>query len=337
MPTITAVLPTYRRPQFLTRAIQSVRAQSWTDLKIVVKDNDPDGDSPVSRELLDTEPRIVYIKNAVNIGPYENFRTGIRNVDTEFFSLLSDDDYLEPDFYKQAMRLFEEYPTAGFVAFRVDLVSVDGHPLGTSYPGYKGSDAIGCKYYEPVEGFEGFMRGAFPATWTGFVFRSEVAQAIDMGDFAETGLGGDIRFIWRAASRFPFVITNQKAANFTLHSGSYAEGSPFDERFHYWLRQRFVAILTDPLVESEIKKKIYSYYCGKAGASMSSIKYYSCQAAALIARRIKAGQREELKFDLRAMKFFLPLGLPHLLRALVSLALWLKLETRIRRILKSHT
>lgn len=332
MPTITTILPTYRRPELLARAIESIQAQSWKDVSIVVRDNDALGNT-APPGTIEADPRIRYVRNSANIGAHENFRIGIRNVETDFFSLLSDDDFLEPEFYSNAMAIFDQFPSAAFVAFRVDLVDAGGRFLATNYPGYRRSDAVSTRYFEPTEGFDGFMRGLFPCTWTGFVFKKLVSQAIDLGDSIETGPGADVRFIWRAASRFPFVITNLKGANFSVHSGSYSEDSVFDERFQYWLRQRFLAIKEDPEVSGELKSRLEGHYAARSATSIASLKYYSVHAARLIARRIKAGEHEDLKFDLHAMKHFLPLGFPQGIRMLVALALQLRLEQGIRRYL----
>jgi len=335
MPTITVVLPTYKRPQLLARAIESVRSQSWKELCVVVRDNcSCDETEAVVSEIAKLDPRIVYIKNKSNIGAHENFRQGIQNIETDYFSILSDDDFLEPTFFSEAMSLFEQYPQAGFIAFRVDIVNLSGDVIRTNYPHYKKTDKVASRFYDPENGFDGYMNNLFPYTWTGYVFRKEVSLALDLEDYAEVGPGADIRFIWRAASRFPFVVANIKGASFTSHPES-ASGSVnvFDERFIYWQKQRFLAIKNDSLVHSTIKSKIGKYYLSKSTSSLGSIKYYAMSAASLISRRVKERQYDKLEFELYSMRHFLPRPLLFSIRVLVVIVIYFKLENGVRFLL----
>ena len=188
MPTITVVLPTYKRPQLLARAIESVRSQSWKELCVVVRDNcSCDETEAVVSEIAKLDPRIVYIKNKSNIGAHENFRQGIQNIETDYFSILSDDDFLEPTFFSEAMSLFEQYPQAGFIAFRVDIVNLSGDVICDNSPRYKETDEVVSRFYDSEDGFDGYMNNLFPCTWTGYIFRKEVSLALDLEDFAEVG------------------------------------------------------------------------------------------------------------------------------------------------------
>lgn len=335
MPTITLVLPTYKRPQLLARAIESARSQSWKKLCVVVRDNcSCDETEAVVSEIAKLDPRIKYTKNKSNIGAHENIRQGIKNIETDYFAILSDDDFLEPNFFSEAMSLFEQYPKAGFIAFRVDIVNLSGDVIGTNYPRYKEADKVASRFYDPEDGFDGYMNNLFPCTWTGYVFRKEVSLALDLEDYAEVGPGADIRFIWRAASRFPFVVTNIKGANFTSHSESFsASVNMFDERFLYWLKQRFLAIRNDSRVHLTIKSKIGQYYLSKSTSSLGSIRYYAMNAASLIGRRVKERQYDELEFELYSMRYFLPRPLLFCIRILVVIVIYFKLENIVRFLL----
>ncbi|MFY7811325.1 MAG: TonB-dependent receptor, partial [Flavobacterium sp.] len=103
-----------------------------------------------------------------------NIRTSYKyyDVKTDFFSILSDDDYLDPDFYSYAMKVFDQYPDAGFVACSVntvnligDILNVDGKKLNSDV--CNGADSIKATYYSSEEGMVGYLSSAFPYIWTG--------------------------------------------------------------------------------------------------------------------------------------------------------------------------
>lgn len=66
-PPVSVILPTYRRASVITRAIESVLAQTYPYLELlVVDDGSDDGTEEVVKSIAD--PRIRYIKNETNRG-----------------------------------------------------------------------------------------------------------------------------------------------------------------------------------------------------------------------------------------------------------------------------
>jgi glycosyltransferase involved in cell wall biosynthesis len=335
---ITTIIPTYNRPNFLLRAINSAREQTWKDVVILIRDNSTnDLSEKMVSDLINLDQRIDYVRNNKNIGSYENFKLGLQDIKTDFFSILSDDDYLNPNFYSEAIRLFEEYPQAGFVAFRLNIVNADGDILAIS-PKCKERPTSNSRYYEVNEGVDEVLGANVASTWTSFVFRKEIAREIKLGDFSEIGYGADILFIWWAASRFSFVTSNLIGANFTAHSDSTSSTlvKPFDERFLYWWRNRMLLIKNDPLVSDVVKDKISKHYLTHSTKSFNNFQYYFRSAVLLILDRVKKKQFEELKFDFIAMRSFLPLivliGIKFTIIALVYLKIDEKLRSLIRNI-----
>ncbi len=128
-PTITAIIPTYRRPELLRRSIANVLAQTYPHLKVLVCDNaSGDETAEVVSEFQRRDPRVRYHCHAENTGPSYNIRSGVEMVDTEAFSILADDDILLPQFYRHAVDAFESHPDAGF--FCGQVVQYD-HRVGT--------------------------------------------------------------------------------------------------------------------------------------------------------------------------------------------------------------
>ena len=59
------------------------------------------------------------IVTQINIGALENFRHAFKSVDTPYFSILSDDDFLAKDFYKDAIDVLDNNPETMFVILNV--------------------------------------------------------------------------------------------------------------------------------------------------------------------------------------------------------------------------
>src|SRR5689334_15432360 len=94
---ITTIIPTYRRPQLLRRAIQSVLNQTYPHFQLWVYDNaSGDETADVVAEFMQKDPRVKYHCHPHNIGAVANFNYGMAQVTTAYFSFLSDDDVVLP-------------------------------------------------------------------------------------------------------------------------------------------------------------------------------------------------------------------------------------------------
>ena len=96
-PLVTIGISTYNRAGgYLRDALQSAVHQTYPALEIVVSDNcSTDDTEAVVRSFAD--PRIRYIRQAVNIGANNNFNFCIRQARGVYFLLLHDDDLIDED------------------------------------------------------------------------------------------------------------------------------------------------------------------------------------------------------------------------------------------------
>lgn len=101
MTKISVIIPTYGKPLFLEKAIQSVQRQSLPDFElIIVDDNNPDTEARTLTEALvlknmATDNRIKYIKHEYNKNGAVARNTGFAVANGKYISLLdSDDEYM---------------------------------------------------------------------------------------------------------------------------------------------------------------------------------------------------------------------------------------------------
>jgi glycosyltransferase involved in cell wall biosynthesis len=112
-PLITTIIPTFRRPALLSRAIKSVLDQSCPQFEVLVCDNNSgDETQEVVAELTGKDDRVTYHCHRENIGFVRNFNFGLSQIKTPYFNLLSDDDLLLPHFFEMAVRALEVNPLA---------------------------------------------------------------------------------------------------------------------------------------------------------------------------------------------------------------------------------
>lgn len=93
-PLVSVVIPTYNRPELLKRAVMSVVAQSFSNIEvIVVDDNSIEDNSIVLDEIKKSTPSpIKYFKNKTNMGANNCRNQGIASAKGDYIAFLDDDD-----------------------------------------------------------------------------------------------------------------------------------------------------------------------------------------------------------------------------------------------------
>ena len=229
-PLITTIIPTFRRPQLLRRAISSVLRQTYGNFQVCVYDNaSGDGTADVVAELARSDSRITYHCHPENIGGGANFNYALARINTPYFSFLSDDDVLLPEFYEAAMQGFESFPEAGFFAGSTIVMSDQGKVLTVPLDLWR---TEGC--FSPPAGFLNLLRIKVPV-WTSILFRKAITDKIGILDL-EVGSAADLDYQLQAACRAPFIISRKPCGIFVSHDDSFSATPSLDSCWPGWLK-----------------------------------------------------------------------------------------------------
>lgn len=95
---ISVIIPTYKRAPYIKRAIQSVIHQTYSNVELIIVDDN--GDGTVAQKETEESIRdfiglenIIYIKHAKNLGGSAARNTGIKSCHGEYITFLDDDDF----------------------------------------------------------------------------------------------------------------------------------------------------------------------------------------------------------------------------------------------------
>lgn len=100
-PKVSIIIPTYKRSEYLERAIESVLNQTYSNIEIiVVDDNDPKShyreETEKKMEKYTDIQKVVYIKNKENLGGALARNEGIFKATGDYVTFLDDDDIYLP-------------------------------------------------------------------------------------------------------------------------------------------------------------------------------------------------------------------------------------------------
>jgi glycosyltransferase involved in cell wall biosynthesis len=111
MPTISVVIPCYRQARYLGEALESVLAQGYETIEIlVIDDGSPDDTAIVARRY----PNVRYIRQS-NRGLSAARNRGLRASRGKYVLFLDADDHLLPGHFDVSLQTFREHPDCAFV------------------------------------------------------------------------------------------------------------------------------------------------------------------------------------------------------------------------------
>jgi glycosyltransferase involved in cell wall biosynthesis len=129
-PTVSVILPTYERPQFLRQAVASVQAQSWTDWELIISDDGSESDTVSLLDRYEREPQVRVIRASHQGNPGAVRNRALREARGEYVAFIDSDDlWLAPKLEEQlaALRASRDcrWSYTEFIRINQDGVSVD--------------------------------------------------------------------------------------------------------------------------------------------------------------------------------------------------------------------
>ncbi|MCZ6674209.1 MAG: glycosyltransferase family 2 protein, partial [Verrucomicrobia bacterium] len=131
-PLVSIIILTYNRAKLLIEALESVLAQTYRNIEIiVVNDASPDNTEEV---LLPYMKHIRYIKNEKNLGCAGSKNVGLEAARGELITNLDDDDCIKPEKIARQVEMFQERPQMGVCATGTIHIDKDGQHIRTYMP-----------------------------------------------------------------------------------------------------------------------------------------------------------------------------------------------------------
>ena len=285
-PLVTTVLPTFRNPGLLTRAIDSVLGQTFRDLRLSIYDDASDDETEgVVAGFAAKDARVAYHRHPSNIGLVHNFAFGLEHVTTPYFSFLSEDDWLLPDLYSIGVEGLEAQPAAAFLSTRV--IHVDDELRVIRQADITAGPA---ELHKPPQGLLTMLESGAP-TWTGTLFRTSAAQGIG-GLNPETGDLIDVDLVLRLAANHPFMVDPRPGAVFSRRRDSVSGQLRLRSTWPGW--PTMIANLQREALPPEVWKKVEEILTAQLiarlyGTGLSSSRRGNSDDAIEAARILDAG------------------------------------------------
>ena len=107
MALISVIVPVYNTEKYLTRCLDSIINQTFSDIEIIcVNDGSTDGSADVLKRYAKLDKRIKII-NQKNGGISVARNTGLKNISGQYVSFIDSDDWIDIEFYEHLMYLID--------------------------------------------------------------------------------------------------------------------------------------------------------------------------------------------------------------------------------------
>jgi glycosyltransferase involved in cell wall biosynthesis len=201
---VSVVIPCFGQSHFLSEAIESVLAQSYPHLEVlVIDDASPDNASQIAARY----PGVRCLR-CENLGMAGARNLGIRSTSGDFLIFLDADDRLMPTAIETGVTLLREHSEAAAVSGKFRRIAQDGAPIET--------------FEQPIVQRDHYSR-LMTENWAGFPARSVYRRAVfehvkgfdpDLDAAADFGLNLEI------ARQFPFWSHGELVAEHRTHGGN---------------------------------------------------------------------------------------------------------------------
>jgi glycosyltransferase involved in cell wall biosynthesis len=208
MPTVSVVIPTYNRSDYILEAVESVLAQTYHDYEIIVVDDGStdDTDKVLGPLIKDGKIRYVYQEN-LNKSAARNH--GIRLAKGKYIAFLDSDDLFLPKKLEKQVLFLDKNPEIALVHSWHRKFDDAGNHLGT----------------RDTSRFSGWVYPEILLTWSVLMavpcmlVRAEVLA--DVGGFDEDVLWGEDLDIWRRITmRYPIDLIPEVLTEVRVHPGN---------------------------------------------------------------------------------------------------------------------
>lgn len=131
---VSTIIPVYNRRSILLEAVDSVLAQTWRPIEIIIVDDGSTDDTPAAVMSLSAQhPEIVKTVRITNSGPGPAREAGRCLACGEFIQYLDSDDRLLPEKFEHQVKALRNQPDCGIAYGRTRLIDAHSRVLRSPF------------------------------------------------------------------------------------------------------------------------------------------------------------------------------------------------------------
>jgi glycosyltransferase involved in cell wall biosynthesis len=126
-PRVSIGVPVYNGQKYVRFTLESLLAQTFADIEIIVTDNCSTDNTPkIVDEYASRDPRVKYFRNPSNIGPALNYNRSVELASGQYFKWNPADDVCAPQFIEKCVQVLDSDASAVLAYPRTTVIDSDG-------------------------------------------------------------------------------------------------------------------------------------------------------------------------------------------------------------------
>jgi glycosyltransferase involved in cell wall biosynthesis len=211
----------YNGEQYLGKALDSFRAQTFPDFELIISDNaSTDRTGEIARAYAARDERIRYHRNPKNLGLAGNHNRVFALAQGKYFKWAAADDQCRPDYLARCVEVLDHHPEVVLAFPKTQFVDSAGNPLDVHDPGWD---------LRAAEPYQRLRAAIFADHWANAVVGLIRASALAKTRMMPAYPGGDYRVLWELSLLGQFHEIPAKLFLRRLHPGSsshFGNGGP---------------------------------------------------------------------------------------------------------------
>lgn len=204
----SVIIPLYNKAPYITKAIQSVLNQTFSDYElIIIDDGSTDGGGEIAESILKNTSISFQVIIQANQGVSMARNNGVKVANFEYIAFLDADDWWEPTFLEEMNQLRLNYPNAGIWASSYFIVKNGRRriaPIGVSSDFVQGE----------IDYFKVYAKTLTMPVWTGAVVLPKSVINATGGFKQSLKLGEDFDLWVRIVQSHSVVLLNKPLSNY---------------------------------------------------------------------------------------------------------------------------
>jgi glycosyltransferase involved in cell wall biosynthesis len=237
-PLVSVLMTAYNREQFITEAIESVLASTYSNFELIITDDcSSDKTLEIAREFEKMDSRVKVYKNSNNLKDYPNRNKAAQYAQGKYIKYLDSDDLIYPDGLEYCIAAMEQFPSAGIgmLFFQKDY----------------SNGSVVCWDSEKIIQHHFFVEGCLNIGPSGCIIRRDVFEKF-LGFDPRFGVASDNFFNIRLAAEYPVVLMPKEFFFYRVHDGQEIKDKRGYLQNNYLYLKELLNNVTLPLSEKQI-------------------------------------------------------------------------------------
>lgn len=238
---LSICIPTYNRIELLRQFVNQIPEE----IPVCISDN-----GNYIKDFLFTRKniKIRHIKNVVP--PVTNWNSAISLVETEWFLIPGDDDFIFPNMLLSVCNTIKKYADCGLIIYGHDIINGEGDIR-------KGWCPANERYLKVPDSFY-YMQRYIPFRWPSIIINTRRCREIGCLDTEFVCTASDSLFLQHMAIKYPVALIPEVLGLYRIWDGSETSGKILTEAWFSELKlwqEKLEVILKNNNVPSNTKKR----------------------------------------------------------------------------------